>query len=551
MQDVSSSNPKYIFVTGGVMSGLGKGATVSSTAKLLSLAGFKVTCVKIDPYLNVDAGTMNPLVHGEVFVTDDGGECDMDLGTYERFLNANLTRDHNITTGQVYLDVIKSERKGSYLGSCVQIIPHITDEIKAKIRRLAASTGVEVLLVECGGTVGDIESLPFLEAFRQMRLEEGPEDTLFIHVTLAPTLDPVGEVKTKPTQHSVQELRRIGIQPDIIVVRSTSWLPIDAKKKIALFTSVDSDAVISNPDLKSVYLLPGTLASEGVLAPIFRKLRLQRKEPVWGTWPQVASSFVDFSRVVKVAMVGKYVNLADSYVSVNHALHHAAASLGVGVKLEWIDSERFEQEPPSALSSYDGVVIPGGFGKRGSEGKIAVADYTRDKDIPYLGLCFGFQLATVAFARSVAGMKKANSTELDPLTPEPVVDLLPEQTGVLEMGGSMRLGGHDITIVRGSMAFEIYGSERIRRRHRHRYEINPKLRPALESKGLVYSGFSDGGLRAEILEYPKNKFYMATQFHPEFNSRPGEPEQIFKAFMQAAVQKSSAKAVSEQLTRSR
>ncbi|MGA1974736.1 MAG: CTP synthase [Conexivisphaerales archaeon] len=535
MQEDIFQKPKFVFVTGGVMSGLGKGATVASTAKLLKLAGLKVTIAKIDPYLNVDAGTMNPLVHGEVFVTDDGGECDMDLGTYERFLDANLTREHNLTTGQVYQEVIRAERRGNYLGSCVQIIPHISDEIKKRLRQLALSSGVDILLVECGGTVGDMESLPFLEAFRQMRMEEGPEGTLFIHVTLAPTLDPVGEVKTKPTQHSVQELRRIGIQPDIIVVRSATGLPPDARKKISLFTSVDADAVISNPDLKSVYLLPTVLAKDGIMKPIFRKLQLPPREVSWGTWPAVISGFVEFSRTMKVAMVGKYVNLADSYVSVNHSLRHAAANLRVGLNLDWIDSERFEKESPECLKDYDGVVIPGGFGKRGSEGKIAVADYTRVNDIPYLGLCFGFQLATVAFARSVVGLKNANSSELDPDTLEPVVDLLPEQSSVREMGGTMRLGGHDITLKPGTKARIIYGSDVIRRRHRHRFEINPKFRPLLEERGAVFSGFSDGGRRAEILELPQKRFYMATQFHPEFSSRPGAPEQVFQSFMETLV----------------
>jgi len=366
-------------------------------------------------------------------------------------------------------------------------------------------------------------------------MEEGADGVLFIHVTLAPTLDPVGEIKTKPTQHSVQELRRIGIQPDIIVVRSKTGLTPEAKRKISLFTSVDPDAVISNPDLKSVYLLPGLLAEDGILKPLFRRLQIAPKEVEWGRWPDVVSGFIKFDRTVKVAMVGKYVNLADSYVSVNHSLHHAAANLKVGLKLEWIDSERFERESPEPLKAFDGVVIPGGFGKRGSEGKIAVADFTRVNDIPYLGLCFGFQLASVAFARSVVGMKRANSTELDPDTPEPVVDLLPEQTAVSDMGGTMRLGGHEIRLKEGTLARKIYGSDVIRRRHRHRFEINPQLRSRLEEKGAVYSGFSDGGLRAEILEIPNNRFYMATQFHPEFSSRPGAPEQVFEAFMEAVV----------------
>jgi CTP synthase len=523
---------KYIFVTGGVLSGLGKGVTVASVAKLLSLAGYSVSCMKIDPYLNVDAGTMNPLQHGEVFVTEDGGECDMDLGTYERFLDKNLTKAENITTGQVYQTVINAERKGKYLGSCVQIIPHVTDEIKRRIRNVAKSEDLQVLLVECGGTVGDIESLPFLEAFRQMALEEGKENCFFIHVTLAPSVDPVGELKTKPTQHSVQELRRIGIQPDCIVVRSRVKLPAELKRKIALFTSIPDWAVISNPDLETVYNLPKVLYDEGIMKAISSKTKL-RKKVVWGEWTRIARGFEPKKRKLRVAMVGKYAALADSYVSVNHALHHAAAYMDVGIDLDWVESEILENKDPSLLNDYEGIVIPQGFGERGTEGKIIAANFAREKDIPFLGLCFGFQMATIAFARYVLGWDDANSTEIDPSTSHPVVDLLPEQKAITELGATMRLGGHEITIKQGTLARKIYGKEKIVRRHRHRYEINPEFRPELEKKGLIFSAFSDNGRRAEILEYPKNKFYLGTQYHPEYSSRPGRPEEAFLHFVKS------------------
>ncbi|MEM0118203.1 MAG: CTP synthase [Conexivisphaerales archaeon] len=523
---------KYIFVTGGVLSGLGKGVTVASIAKLLSLAGYRVSCMKIDPYLNVDAGTMNPLQHGEVFVTEDGGECDMDLGTYERFLDKNLTKAENITTGQVYQTVIAAERKGRYLGSCVQIIPHVTDEIKRRIRAVAKNEELQVLLVECGGTVGDIESLPFLEAFRQMALEEGKENVFFVHVTLAPSVDPVGELKTKPTQHSVQELRRIGIQPDCIVVRSRVKLPSELKKKIALFTSIPDWAVISNPDVDTVYKLPKVLFDEGIMKAISSKTGL-KKRVVWGEWNRIVRGFEAKGEQVKVAMVGKYASLADSYVSVNHALQHAAAYMKVGISLNWVESEVLESRDPKFLQGYDGIVIPQGFGERGTEGKIIAANFAREKNIPFLGLCFGFQMATIAFARYVLGWEDANSTEIDSSTSHPVVDLLPEQKLVTEVGATMRLGGHEITIIEGTVAHRIYGKKKIVRRHRHRYEINPQLRPELEKKGLVFSAFSDGGRRAEILEYPKNRFYVGTQYHPEYSSRPGKPEEVFLEFVRS------------------
>jgi CTP synthase len=529
--------PKYLFVTGGVMSGLGKGIISSSVAKLLQLSGVDVTCLKIDPYLNFDAGTMNPYTHGEVFVTDDGGETDMDIGNYERFLNRDMSRSSNITTGQIYKKVIDDERKGKFLGKSVQIIPHVTDEIKRRIRGLAEEAKVDVLVVECGGTVGDIESLPFLEAFRQMRMEEGSSKTLFLHVSLAPELSVVGEMKTKPTQHSVQEMRRIGIQPDIMVVRGTRSLPAEAKEKISLFTSVPLESVVSDPDVETIYQVPRLLEREGVLRPIQRQLGLRSRLSM-RSWNTVADRFVDHDRTVKIAMVGKYANLADSYVSVNQALSHAAAVNGAKAKISWIDSEEVEKDPSrlDQMDEYDGVVLPQGFGKRGIEGKIAAADRARTMRIPFLGLCFGFQLSSVAFARHVLGLKDANTTEADPDTPHPVIDLLPEQREVSDLGGTMRLGGHDVYVEKPSRAFEIYQTGKIRERHRHRFEFNQQYLKKFEEKGMRYTAFSDNGRRAEILELEGHPFYMGTQYHPEYISRPERPEPIYVAFVRACVE---------------
>ena len=531
---------KYIFVTGGVMSGLGKGVITASIARLLRDSGLNALPMKIDPYINVDAGTMNPIVHGEVYVTKDGGECDMDIGTYERFLGVDLTRDHNLTTGQVYYSVIEAERRGDYLGECVQIIPHVTNEIKRRIRGLAESKGLDVLVVESGGTVGDIEGLPYLEAFRQLRIEEGRENVLFVHVTWGPVLPVVGEFKTKPTQHSVQELRRIGIQPDVIIVRSESMMPEESRRKIALYTNVAPEAVFSSPDLDTVYELPLVLESQGFLRVVGKYLELGELNPKLDWWGDLVKGYKRKEPVVRVAMVGKYSKLADSYVSVNHALMHAGASVGARVKIDWLDSEVYESEPDRLreLEGYDGLVVPGGFGRRGSEGMIAAIEYARRRSLPFLGICFGFQLASVAFARHVAGMKGANSTELDPATPYPVVDLLPEQRGMDRLGGTMRLGEHEIEIVPGTAAHRIYGVNVIRRRHRHRYEVNPEYVPKLQSAGLVFSAFSDSGRRAEVLELPGHPFFMAAQYHMEFSSRPWEPEPLFRAFVSAALERS-------------
>ncbi|HXW37397.1 MAG TPA: CTP synthase [Nitrososphaerales archaeon] len=530
--------PKYVFVSGGVMSGLGKGITTASVAKLLQLSGVNVTCLKVDPYLNFDAGTMNPITHGEVFVTDDGGETDMDIGTYERFLNTNLSKENNITTGQVYKRVIEEERRGKFLGKSVQIIPHITDEIKKRVRSLAESSGVEVLVVECGGTVGDIESLPFLEAFRQMRMEEGPSRTLFIHVSLAPELSVVGEMKTKPTQHSVQEMRRIGIQPDVIVVRGARQLSKDAKEKLALFTSVPVENVISNPDVDTIYKVPHVLEREGILRPVRKQLRLKTHLNT-RKWDETADAFSEYTKTLRIALIGKYASLSDSYVSVNEALVHASAVNGAKPRISWIESEELEKDPEKLglMDSYDGVIIPQGFGSRGTEGKIAAANHARVKAIPYLGLCFGFQLASISFARHVLGLKRANSVEIDPETPYPVVDLLPEQRAVSDLGGTMRLGGHDIFLKKPSRAYDVYGSEKIRERHRHRFELNQKFLEKFEEAGLHYTAFSDDGKRAEILELDDHPFYMASQFHPEYISRPENPEPLYVAFTRACLER--------------
>ena len=529
---------KFIFVTGGVMSGLGKGVTTSSIAKLLQLADQKVSCVKIDPYLNYDAGTMNPVDHGEVFVTDDGGECDMDIGNYERFLNQDIPKSHNITTAQVYSSVIDAERKGEYLGACVQIIPHVTDEIKNRIRRIAKDEELDFLIVECGGTVGDIESLPFLEALRQMKVEEGPQGVIFVHVTLAPSLDVVGEQKTKPTQHSAQELRRIGIQPDFLAVRCSLPLEEKTKKKIAMFTNVTTSDVLSCHDAKSIFEVPQMLYDQGIMDSIFTKfgkVGMLNISTNWDKWNQIAQNMVNHEdQKIKIAMVGKYVTLADSYVSVNHALKHAGAEIGKSVEIGLIDSESINDL--SVLSEYDGILVPGGFGTRGSEGIISTANYAREKNIPYLGICFGFQLAAIAFGRNVLRLEDGNSTEIKPETKNPIVDLLPEQKNVSEMGGSLRLGANDVQIKDGTNAQKIYSTEIISKRHRHRYEINKQYIPEFEKNGLIFSADSDKGKRMEMLEIPSHKFYLGVQFHPEFNSRPGFPEESFSAFIKAASQ---------------
>ncbi len=518
------------------MSGLGKGVVSSSIAKLLQLSDQRVSCVKIDPYLNYDAGTMNPIAHGEVFVTDDGGECDMDIGNYERFLDQNIPKSHNITTSQVYSSVMEKERRGDYLGKCVQIIPHITDEIKSRIRSIAAAESLDMLIVECGGTVGDIESLPFLEALRQMRVEDGPKNVAFVHVTLAPSLDVVGEQKTKPTQHSVQELRRIGIQPDYVTVRCDQRLQDKPREKIALFTNVPVDDVLSCHNAGTIFRVPHMLYEQGFVNSIFEKfgkLGYINTSNNWKGWNETVDAIESTPErdALRIAMVGKYVALADSYVSVNHALRHAGAAIGRRIDIDLVDSESI---PAGRLDGYDGILVPGGFGTRGAEGIIHAAQHAQETDTPYLGICFGFQLAAVAFARTSCGLDGATSTEIDVDAHNPVIDILPEADGTRDMGGSLRLGAIDIDIASGSRAESIYGSRSISRRHRHRYEFNTDYLDRFADAGMVFSGKSDSGRRMEILEIPESRFFVGVQFHPEFNSRPAKPEETFAAFIGAA-----------------
>ena len=517
------------------MSGIGKGVIAASIGKIIQVRGLKVTAVKIDPYLNYDAGTMNPYIHGEVFVTE-GGETDMDVGTYERFLDINVPKNHNITTGQVYFSVIERERKGDFLGKCVQIIPHITDEIKDRLRSIPREEGVDLVLVEIGGTVGDIESLPYLEAARQLRLEEGGENVLNVHVTLVPVLDVVGEQKTKPTQHSVQELRRIGVQPDIIVARSKAPLKQEPRRKIALFCNVEESAVFTSQDMDSIYQSPLLLDQQGLGTFITHRLRLPENLPQWSSWRKMLEEHLTQTRQVKIAICGKYAELADCYVSVNDALKDAGASAGAKVNLEWIETDDFEKQPEKVrlLSRFDGVLVPGGFGARGAEGKILAIEYSRSHDIPFLGICYGFQLAVVEYARHV-GIVDAASSELNPGSKNPVIDLMPEQNGVLEKGGTMRLGAHEITVDAGTMAFSLYGKGKVWERHRHRYEVNPKYIPEFTSNGLKFSGRSDANRRMEILEVPSSRFHFATQFHAEFKSRPARPSPPYFGFIQASL----------------
>ncbi len=532
------SGIKYIFVTGGVLSSVGKGTVSASIGLLLKERGYKVSIMKIDPYINVDAGTMNPYMHGEVFVTEDGGETDLDLGHYERFLGRNLTKYHNVTSGQVYLKVILDERFGKYLGKCVQVIPHITDEIKRRIRLVAAIDKPEILIVEIGGTVGDIEGLPFLEAARQMRLEEGFENVLFIHVALVPILETTGEQKTKPLQHSVHELRRIGIQPDIIVARCREPLLPEARDKIALYSNVPRKAVFTSYTVKSVYQVPLILEEQGITEYILKRLGLkERRKPDLSRWKEFVNALLNPVDYVKIAMVGKYVELKDAYISIIEALKHAAATLRIEPKLLWVRAEDLEKDSKEAYSMLEeahGIVLLPGFGKRGAEGKIEAARFARENGKPFIGICFGMQLAVVEFARNVAGLEGANSTEIDPETRHPVIDLLPEQKKEVFLGGTMRLGAQEIHLVKGTIVHRIYGKEVIYERHRHRYEVNPKYIPLLEEKGLVFSGWDRERRRVEFIELQNHYFYVATQSHPEYKSRPLSPSPFYTAFVKAA-----------------
>ena len=522
---------KFIFVTGGVMSGLGKGITAASTGRLLANAGFDVTAVKVDPYLNVDAGTMNPYEHGEVYVLKDGGEVDLDLGNYERFLGTDMTFDHNVTTGKTYQHVIERERAGDYLGKTVQIIPHVTDDIKRRIRE--AADGSDVCIVEIGGTVGDIESMPFLEALRQFAHEEDDEDILFAHVTLVP-YSKNGEQKTKPTQHSVKELRSIGLQPDILVGRCETELEPETKEKIALFCDVPTDAVFSNPDVEDIYHVPLVVESEGLDEYVMGRFELTDEAVPSAerstAWRDLVTR--DRDQEVEVALVGKYA-LEDAYMSIHEALKHAGIQTQTEVEVLWVDADETRDHHKERLRSADAVVVPGGFGSRGTDGKVEAVRYARENDVPFLGLCLGFQLAVVEHARNVLGLARAHSAELDPETPHPVIDLLPEQYETEAMGGTMRLGAHETAIEPGTLAAAVYGAESCTERHRHRYEVNPEYIDALSADGLVFSGRADN--RMEILEREDHPFFFGTQAHPEFRSRPDRASPPFVALVEAAL----------------
>jgi CTP synthase len=526
--------PKFIFVTGGVASGLGKGITTASLGRLFKSRGLKVVLQKLDPYVNVDPGTMNPFEHGEVFVLDDGAETDLDLGHYERFTDENLHRGSNFTTGAVYSSVIAKERRGDYLGRTVQVIPHITDEIKERVRSLAETEGADLQIVEIGGTVGDIESLPFLEAIRQLRNEVGRDNCAFVHVSLMPFIGPSGELKTKPTQHSVKELRSLGLQPDVIVCRSDRPIGRNLKEKISLLCDVPISGVISAVDAASIYKVPMVLRREGLDEEVARHLRIDA-EPDLSEWEALVERIDAATDPVRIAVVGKYVNLRDAYLSVMEALKHGGFSHGADVEIEWVASDDLGgSATEAALAGADGILIPGGFGVRGVEGKVAAIRYARERGVPFLGICLGLQCAVIEFARNVCGLEGANSSEFEPATPHAVIDLLPEQKNVTDLGASMRLGSWPAHLVPGSLAAKAYDEEVVYERHRHRWEVNPAYHRILQGCGLVFSGMDKSGRLAEIIELPDHPFFVAGQFHPELRSRPTNPHPLFRDFVGAA-----------------
>jgi len=530
---------KLIFVTGGVLSGLGKGITASSIGCLLKSRGLKVSAIKIDPYLNIDAGTMNPFEHGEVYVLDDGGEADLDLGNYERFMDLSLTRDHNITTGKVYRSVIEKERKGEYLGKTVQIIPHITNEIKHRITQVARDSGADVVIIELGGTVGDMESMPFMEAARQLGREIGREENcMFIHISFVPILGSVGEQKTKPTQHSVKELMNLGIKPDMIVGRSSEPLSDAIKKKISMFCDVDESSVVSAADASSIYEVPLSLESQGVTDIIINKMRLGplTSGKNMKDWEGFLKRVLKPSKEVNIALVGKYTALADSYLSHLESFTYAGAAADCKVRIKFIDSDSLiDADPKKMFGDIHGVIVPGGFGIRGVEGKIAATKYARENKIPYLGVCLGFQIATIEIARDILGLKNANSTEFDENTKDPVIFIMEEQLSVGGMGATMRLGAQKVDVQKGTKAYSMYNSTEISERHRHRYEVNPDYIERLEKAGWKFSGRSDNGKRMEIGELKDHPYFVASQFHPEFLSRPGKPSVLHKGLVDAAL----------------
>ena len=526
---------KYIFVTGGVLSSLGKGVAAASLGALLESRGLRVTMQKLDPYINVDPGTMNPFQHGEVFVTDDGAETDLDLGHYERFTQARMAKANNITTGQVYFSVITKERRGDYLGGTVQVIPHITDEIKSHILKLKDQA--DVVICEVGGTVGDIESLPFLEAMRQLCLEMGRGNCLCLHLTLVPYMKTADELKTKPTQHSVKELREIGIQPDVLLCRADRFLPPSIKSKIALFCNVEEKAVITAKDVEFIYEVPLNFHQEGLDNIVVEKLRLETEEPDLSVWQRIVNVMSNPKDQADIAIVGKYVDLKESYKSLTEALSHGGIDNESAVRIHWVDAEEIERKGPEMLlAGMGGVLVPGGFGSRGIEGKIAAIRHAREHKIPFLGICLGMQCAVIEFARSVCGLRGANSTEFDPRTPYPVIDLMPEQLQVENKGGTMRLGAYPCRIREGTLAQRIYGEREISERHRHRYELNNDYRKQLEQAGMVVSGVYIEKDLVEIVEIPDHPWFIAGQFHPEFKSSPRYPHPLFREFIRAALE---------------
>ena len=528
---------KFIFVTGGVLSSLGKGLSSASLGALLEARGLSITFLKLDPYLNVDPGTMNPFQHGEVYVTDDGAETDLDLGHYERFSHARMGKVNNMTAGRIYDSVLAKERRGDYLGGTVQVIPHVTDEIKLAIQRAAEE--VDVLICEVGGTVGDIESLPFLEAIRQMRSDQGRENTCYVHTALVPYIATAGELKTKPVQHSVKELRTVGIAPDVILCRTDRYLPRAVKAKIGLFCNVDEDAVVTAKDVEIIYELPLVLQKEGLDEKVTQILGIWTGRPDLSPWEKLVRRAQNPQAEVRIAMVGKYVELTESYKSLNEALFHAGFAHEARVNIEYVDSEKLEDA--AALSGVDGILVPHGFGSRGAEGKIVAIHYAREHGVPYFGICYGMQLAVIEFARHVAGLEGANSREVDEDTPHPVIDLLPGQRDVSEKGATMRLGAWPCSLRPGTRALQAYGKEQISERHRHRYEFNPRYRDELSRAGLMLSGISPDDRLVEIVEIPDHPWFLGCQFHPEFASTPFRPHPLFVDFVGAALSRAAGR----------
>ncbi|MEK4045750.1 CTP synthase [Paenibacillus sp. FSL H8-0048] len=527
---------KYIFVTGGVVSSLGKGITAASLGRLLKNRGLKVTIQKFDPYINVDPGTMSPYQHGEVFVTDDGAETDLDLGHYERFIDINLSKNSNVTTGKIYSSVISKERRGEYLGGTVQVIPHITNEIKERVFRAGRETGSDVVITEIGGTVGDIESLPFMEAIRQIKSDIGRENVMYIHVTLIPYIKAAGEVKTKPTQHSVKELRSIGIQPNVIVCRTEYPLTDDMKAKLALFCDIDANAVVECRDASTLYEVPLNLRDEGLDEIVVNHLKLTTPAPDMREWESMLERIQKLERTVEIAIVGKYVALHDAYLSVVESLSHAGFASNAEVKLRWVDAELVTDENvDELLGGIGGILVPGGFGDRGIEGKISAIRYAREQSIPFFGICLGMQVSVIEYGRSMLGLAGANSSEIDPATPHPLIDLLPEQKDVEDMGGTMRLGLYPCKLLPDSLAMSCYDDELVYERHRHRYEFNNAYRDEMEKAGLVISGTSPDGRLVEIVELPGHPWFLSVQFHPEFTSRPNRPQPLFREFVKASL----------------